>query len=103
MTTTPDTREDTPSELDEILMTFFNEAEADAHSDNFKNGTLITKSHTKAKAVIERLIVEARIDELKHIWNATQPSIVPEGWQPETLEAKLMYDRLATLTNTESK
>ena len=33
----------------------------------------------EAKQAIQSLINEARIDELKQLWNSTQPDIVPDG------------------------
>ncbi len=33
----------------------------------------------EAKQAIQSLINEARIDELKQLWNSTQPDIAPDG------------------------
>ena len=33
----------------------------------------------EAKQAIQFIIDEARIDELKQLWNSTQPDIVPDG------------------------
>lgn len=51
-------------EINEILVDFFNEAEADVHSDNFKDGIVITKAGTKASQRLSELIVRARIEGL---------------------------------------
>lgn len=55
-------------------------------------------SRRQIKAKIEEMVVEARKDELTKLWNATQPSIVPRGWEPESPEAKEIQARLLNIT-----
>ena len=46
----------------------------------------------------ERAVKEARLDELKQLWNNTQHSIVPEGAKAEDMSAEL-HNRIAQLSN----
>lgn len=57
-------------QLDEILVEFFNQAEEDAHSDNFKDGVLITKSHTEAKQSILDLFIKLVEEQKTKIYNS---------------------------------
>ena len=82
------------------LETILNEYAISLHK--YSNGIIghhndYTKNTTEAKAKLQALINEARCDELKNIWNATQPDIVPSGWVPDTQEALMIYDRLKQL------
>ena len=43
----------------------------------------------EAKQAIQSLINEARIDELKQLWNSTQPDIVPEGAKANDMSEEL--------------
>lgn len=42
-----------------------------------------------AVEAIQSLINEARIDELKQLWNSTQPDIVPEGVEANDMSEEL--------------
>lgn len=44
-------------------------------------------------------LVEARIDELKQLWNSTQPDIVPEGAKANDMSEQL-HKRIAELQST---
>lgn len=59
--------------------------------------TSVTSLLEEAKKAISQAVIEARIDELKKAWNATQPDIVPGGWKPETDEAIYIAKRLVEL------
>jgi hypothetical protein len=50
-----------------------------------------------AKSVLHQQTIQAQIEELKLIWNKTQPDLVPEGWEPETEEGKYILKRIAEL------
>ena len=43
----------------------------------------------EAKQAIQSLINEARIDELKQLWNNTQPDIVPDGVEANDMSEEL--------------
>ena len=43
----------------------------------------------EAKQAIQSLINEARIDELKQLWNSTQPDIVPDGVEANDMSEAL--------------
>ena len=53
----------------------------------------------EAKQAIQSLINEARIDELKQLWNSTQPDIVPEGAKANDMSEQL-HKRIAELQST---
>ena len=53
----------------------------------------------EAKQAIQSLINEARIDELKQLWNSTQPDIVPEGAKANDMSEEL-HKRIAELQST---
>ena len=53
----------------------------------------------EAKQAIQSLINEARIDELKQLWNSTQPDIVPEGAKANDMSEQL-HKRIADLQST---
>ena len=46
----------------------------------------------------ERAVKEARLDELKQLWNNTQPEIVPEGVVAHDMSAEI-HNRIAQLSN----
>ena len=43
----------------------------------------------EAKQAIQSLINEARIDELKQLWNSTQPDIAPDGVEGNDMSEEL--------------
>ena len=51
----------------------------------------------EAKQAIQSLINEARIDELKQLWNSTQPDIAPENAPAEDMSEEL-HKRIAELS-----
>ena len=53
----------------------------------------------EAKQAIQFIINEARIDELKQLWNSTQPDIVPEGAKANDMSEQL-HKRIAELQST---
>lgn len=40
-------------------------------------------------ALIKEEAVKARLDELKQLWNSTQPDLVPQGVKPNDMSDKL--------------
>jgi hypothetical protein len=62
------------------------------------DGTLYTGPDlTAAKQSIKQLVTEARIDELKKLWNDYQYDIIPEGTQPLDIPGKAILDRITEL------
>lgn len=51
----------------------------------------------EAKQAIQFIIDEARIDELKQLWNNTQPDIVPDGVEANDMSEEL-HKRIAELS-----
>lgn len=47
--------------------------------------------------LIKEETVRARIDELKRLWNSTQPDLVPQGAEPNDMSDRL-HERIKTLT-----
>lgn len=48
--------------------------------------------------LIEQVCNESRKDELKQLWNDTQPDIVPEGAKPNDMSDRL-HERIKELEN----
>ena len=57
---------------------------------------LIKARDTAHKKELELAKIEARIDELRSLWNSTQPDIVPQGAQPNDMSEQL-HKRIAQL------
>ena len=76
-------------ELDKMLAGYAFYQESAACRKELKDEILVIIAQQRTQAVQE---------VLKDIWNKTQPDVVPEGWVPETLEAKLIQDRLSAIT-----
>lgn len=68
------------------------------HVEN-KDYVKLNKLETRKEAtsLLQDIIVKEVLSELKSIWNETQPDIVPSGWTPETLEAKVIEKRIKEL------
>ncbi len=65
--------------VEKILINFFNEAEVDVHSDNFNNGRVITKAHTKAIAAINQLIRNEKLELLDRL--VTEQELLGDGYE----------------------
>jgi hypothetical protein len=52
---------------------------------------------SKVVQSIKQLVTEARIDELKKLWNDYQYDIIPEGTQPLDIPGKAILDRITEL------
>ena len=70
-------------------------------ADMFTGLSDVQTSHAIMQLILqdrERAVKEARLDELKQLWNNTQHSIVPEGAKAEDMSAEL-HNRIAQLSN----
>jgi hypothetical protein len=67
--------------------------------NNLNKETIKKHLSDKAKADLHASLVEARIDELKQLWNSTQPDIVPEGAKANDMSEQL-HKRIAELQST---
>ena len=57
--------------------------------NNLNKETIKKHLSDKAKADLYASLVEARIDELKQLWNSTQPDIVPDGVEANDMSEAL--------------
>ena len=57
--------------------------------NNLNKETIKKHLSDKAKADLHASLVEARIDELKQLWNSTQPDIVPDGVEANDMSEAL--------------
>jgi len=63
--------------LKEQILTEFKQVHKLAPADYTENCTNVVMSIMKGDR--DRAVREARLDELKQLWNSTQPDIVPDG------------------------
>ena len=80
--------------LKEQILTEFKQVHKLAPADYTENCTNVVMSIIKEDR--ERAVKEARLDELKQLWNNTQPEIVPEGVPAEDMSEEL-HKRIAVL------
>lgn len=68
--------------IDELLVSFFNEAEVDVHSDNFNSGRVITKAGARAKQAIKALILEAEMAGMLQVQALLEDDPNPDAVRP---------------------
>ncbi len=55
------------------------------------------RARKEIKALIQREVKKGRVEELKKLWNKTQPDIMPLGTPPSDLNGQVILDRLEEL------
>ena len=83
--------------LKEQILTEFKQVHKLAPADYTENCTNVVMSIMKGDR--DRAVREARLDELKQLWNSTQPDIVPEGAKANDMSEQL-HKRIAELQST---
>lgn len=73
--------------LKEQILTEFKQVHKLAPADYTENCTNVVMSIMKGDR--DRAVREARLDELKQLWNSTQPDIVPDGVEANDMSEAL--------------
>jgi len=82
--------------LDKILLNLINTGLAFGRNPQLFN-TIGGEPIKEAKQAIQALTTEARIDELKKLWNTTQHDIKPEGAADIPIDPAEILKRIAEL------